>query len=87
MAGDVDEVIFCRNDIDPPLSQQVLEPRNGFFVSGNHARRKDNGIIFVEDDMGMIVRGNLGQGRARFSLTAGADQQGLLAGKIANFRI
>ncbi len=56
MAGNVNDArgIVVINESAPP--EHVVEhAENSFFISGNDARRKNHGVVFIDTDEAVIV--------------------------------
>jgi len=66
-------------------AEHVVEhAEDGFFVSGNDARGKNDAVVFVDGDEAVIVDGDARKGRHRFGLAAAGKNDDALGIKIAN---
>ena len=85
--GHMDIFVARSDDIDAHGGQLVEQPPDGALVAGDLAAGENHRVAGVERDLRMVVGGDARQGRARLTLTAGADQQHLVARQVIDFRI
>jgi len=69
VAGDVNDAggIVVVDECAAP-EHVIQHAEDGFFVSGNDARRKDDGVVFVDRNEAVIVHRDAGKGRHRLGL-------------------
>src|SRR5204863_7999242 len=72
-----------RNYLHSEPNQRVLQAIDRLLIARNDARREDDDISGLEDDMRVIVAGDPRKGRARLTLAAGADHHDPVARDVA----
>ena len=82
MAGDMDTGVAVGDDLDAACHQRILQASDGALVSGNDTRREDRRVALLQDDVAVLVIGDLGHRRPHLALAAGADEQHLVLRQI-----